>query len=114
VSIEFVDEVFCSFPELKEYRADPPYPIGLVFNRFYLFQPEIFVVVHYNNVDNSLIEQIKNKKIKSGTTFHLVKVTELEQTFESYYDKNPNKNRLKVLCMPGLKLLRYAGTLRDF
>lgn len=115
VSVEFVDEVMSEryFPVLLEYKPSQVYPIGFVFNQFYLFQPEMFVVVHYKNVGDGLIERMQNEIRLRKLPFNIVKAQDLEATFESYHDHNEDDNQLKELCMPGLKLLRHAGTLRD-
>lgn len=96
VNTELQDEVIEKITALskREYQT---YPIGMVFNSLYLYQPEIFATVHYENLTNQDIVKI-NKDC--GKSFLIIPVKELEKTF--------GKHKLKNLCLPGLNLLKKA------
>lgn len=96
VNVELQDEVTTKIKSLASRTADV-YPIGIVFNKLYLYQPEIFATVHYNNLTKTEMSDIRKE---CRNYFVISSIHDLEKTFATHDVKN--------LCTPGLKLLQAA------
>jgi hypothetical protein len=96
--LELQDEVVDKSETLNCIGIEPVIePLGIVFNRLYLYQPELFVVAKYASISD---EQSDKLIVELGKNFMLVPVSRLPDEFE--------KHELKNLCMPGLDLLKSA------
>lgn len=96
VQAELADEVVGKAPRLAAFNPEIR-PLGMVFNPLYLYQPEIFAVVWYEQMDS---EMIKSLQASLGDSFLLVTTEQLPDAFRAH--------TLKNLCLPGLKLLQTA------
>ena len=98
VEVELRDEICSEFSILAALEPRI-YPIGLVLNPKYLYQPELFVVVHY---ELASVAALSAQVEKPSSRFMLPLLSQLDGVL------NENSVRLKNLCKPGLYLLKLA------